>query len=323
MYTIITKEILVFQMIFVVNTGRILVATTDNTIALWDFKKKTPECVQSLQMSKERVTEICLELQDKWLYIGTDKGNMHVLNMETFSFSGYKIDWNRLMDPAQKHHPGPIKHISVNPAESSKVLVAFETGLMTLWDLAAKKGEQRFIHTQKLGSICWHMEGKQFVSSYHDGSLVTWNIKPAAQVGEGLATRKPASIIFPHGKKDKETGKIEPCEPIDKVIWRTDRSNYVDYFVFSGGLQRDVTGVPPSITFMRGKSTTVLELEHNVLDFLLATDSPYTNDYQDPRAIIAMLSNDVVAIDCKSAGYPCFKNPYAMDFNDSPVTTCR
>ena len=29
------------------------------------------------------------------------------------------------------------------------------------------------------------MEGKQFVSSYNDGSLVTWNIKPVAQVGEG------------------------------------------------------------------------------------------------------------------------------------------
>ena len=47
--------------------------------------------------------------------------------------------------------------------------------------------------------------------------------------------------------------KVEPCEPIEKVLWRVDRSNYVDYFVFSGGLSVDVTGVPPSITFMRGK----------------------------------------------------------------------
>jgi hypothetical protein len=46
--------------------------------------------------------------------------------------------------------------------------------------------------------------------------------------------------------------QVEPCEPIEKVLWRVDRSNYVDYFVFSGGLSIDVTGVPPSITFMRG-----------------------------------------------------------------------
>lgn len=167
------------------------------------------------------------------------------------------------------------------------------------------------------------MEGKQFICSHADGSLVTWTLKPANQAGEGLASKTPTSIIFPHGKKDKETGKVDPCEAIEKVLWRVDRNNYQDYYVFSGGLAMDVTGVPPSITIMKGKSTTVLELEHNVLDFLLATDSPYNNDYQEPKAIIGMLTNDVVAIDCKSPGYPCFKNPYAMDFNDSPVTCCK
>ena len=52
------------------------------------------------------------------------------------------------------------------------------------------------------------MEGKQFVCSHADGSLVTWQLKPAAQAGEGLASKSPVSIIFPHGKKDKETGKV-------------------------------------------------------------------------------------------------------------------
>ena len=40
----------------------------------------------------------------------------------------------------------------------------------------------------------------------------------------------------------------------------------------------------------------MLELEHNVLDFLVATDTPYVNDYQDPKSILAMLTNDIVAI---------------------------
>ena len=44
---------------------------------------------------------------------------------------------------------------------------------------------------------------------------------------------------------------------------------------------------------------------------------------QEPKAIIGMLTSDIVAIDCKSPAYPCFKNPYAMDFNDSPVTCCH
>ena len=45
--------------------------------------------------------------------------------------------------------------------------------------------------------------------------------------------------------------------------------------------------------------------------------------FKDPEAIIVMLNHDLVAIDCKSPGYPCFKNPYAMDLNDSPVTCCE
>ena len=35
----------------------------------------------------------------------------------------------------------------------------------------------------------------------------------------------------------------------------------------------------------------MLELEHNVMDFLLATDTPYINDYQEPKAIIGKQNN--------------------------------
>ena len=102
------KDPAVFQIIFVVNTGTLLTACTDNTINLWNFKKKTPELAQSLKLTKEDVTVMCLEFQDKWLYIGTNKGNVHILNMENFVLSGYKIDWNKLMDLTQKNHPGKL-----------------------------------------------------------------------------------------------------------------------------------------------------------------------------------------------------------------------
>jgi len=159
------------------------------------------------------------------------------------------------------------------------------------------------------------MEGRQFVCSHGDGSLVTWNVKPT--------NAKPTSVIFPHGKKNKEGSKMEQCDPIKKVVWGVGRNSGDSYFVLSGRLPTDVTGVTPSITFMQGKSTTLLEMEYCVLDFVVATDSPYSSDYQEPESIIAMLSNDLVAIDCKSPGYPCFNNPYAMDLNESPVTCCR
>ena len=89
--------------------------------------------------------------------------------------------------------------------------------------------------------------------------------------------------------------------------------------VFSGGLPEDITGAQPAITLMHGKNTTVLEMEFCVLDFATLTDSPYRSDQTDPQSILVLLTNDLVAIDCKSTGLPSFENPYAMDLQ---VTVC-
>ena len=89
-----------------------------------------------------------------------------------------------------------------------------------------------FLIRVKVYSVSWHMEGRQFVTSCGDGSLVTWAVtgKPVPQ--QSAAHNKPVSVIYPHGKKSKDTGKMEPCDPIEKVIWGVSRSNYEPYFVF-------------------------------------------------------------------------------------------
>jgi syntaxin-binding protein 5 len=199
------------QIEFLHNGGSLVTACTDDTLNLWDFKKRTPELVQTLQLSKEHITTFCMEFQDKWLYFGTEKGNTLVMNMELFTLSGYQIAWNKGMDPLKTTHPGAVTAISVNPADSSKILIGYATGLVTLWDLPTKKGEQRYSYNYQIYSICWHMEGRQFVCSYGDGALVTWNVKLAA------GPNKPQSVIYPHGKKNKETNKVEKCDPIEKV----------------------------------------------------------------------------------------------------------
>jgi syntaxin-binding protein 5 len=218
----------VLQILFIVNTGKLITACTDDSINLWDIRKKEPELVQSLMMKKERLTVMSLEFQDKWLYLGTERGNVYIMNVETFSLSGYSVSWNKCIDPLQKNHPGAVACINVNPTDPGKLLIGFGTGLICLWDLALKKAEQRYIHNQRLCSFSWHMEGRQFVCSYGDGSLLTWNIKPQVN-------NKPQSVQFVHGKRNKETGKMEPCEAIEKVVWNVNRTSGESFFVFSGG----------------------------------------------------------------------------------------
>ncbi|XP_018307499.1 syntaxin-binding protein 5 isoform X1 [Mycetomoellerius zeteki] len=299
----------VLRLQFLINEGALVSATEDDTLHLWNFRQKIPQVVHSLKFQRDRITCIHLPLQSKWLYIGTDRGNIHILHIETFVLSGYVINWNKAIEVSRKTHPGAVVHLSDNPLDLSKMLIGYSSGQVVLWDLKTKIADYRCQTDDLLTSITWHHEGKQFMCSHSDGSLSTWTIRQL----------KP-SITFPHAKFTKD-GEPERCKAIQKVEWKLSRSGEA-YVIFSGGLAQDTTGRTPSITVMHGKTTTVLEMEHNVVDFITLCDSPWASDFQDPYAVVVLLQNDLVVIDLLTTGFPCFENPYPMDIHESPVTCC-
>ncbi|KOC65415.1 Syntaxin-binding protein 5 [Habropoda laboriosa] len=300
----------VVQLQFLINEGALVSATADDTLHLWNFRQKIPQVVQSLKFQRERITCIHLPLQSKWLYVGTERGNIHILHIETFVLSGYVINWNKAIEISRKTHPGAVVHLSDNPLDLSKMLIGYESGQIVFWDLKTKNADYRCQSEVPLRSISWHHEGKQFMSSHTDGSLSTWTMRQL----------KPTNVTHPHAKTTKD-GEPEPCKPIQKVEWKLSRSGEA-YVIFSGGLAYDTTGRTPSITVIHGKTTTVLEMEHNVIDFITLCESPWTSDYQDPYAVVVLLQNDLVVIDLLTPGFPCFENPYPMDIHESPVTCC-
>ncbi|XP_020280074.1 syntaxin-binding protein 5 isoform X4 [Pseudomyrmex gracilis] len=300
----------VIQLQFLVNEGALVSATADDTLHLWNFRQKIPQVVQSLKFQRDRITCIHLPLQSKWLYVGTDRGNIHVLHIESFVLSGYVINWNKAIEISRKTHPGAVVHLSDNPLDLSKLLIGYTSGQIVLWDLKTKSADYRCQTDEQLKSITWHHEGKQFMSSHADGSLSTWTVRQP----------KPTNVTYPHAKSTKD-GEPEPCKPIQKVEWKLSRTGEA-YVIFSGGLAYDTTGRTPSITVIHGKTTTVLEMEHNVIDFVTLCDSPWASDFQDPYAVVVLLQNDLVVIDLLTPGFPCFENPYPMDIHESPVTCC-
>lgn len=48
--------------------------------------------------SFHRITFCHLPFQSKWLYIGTERGNVHIVNVESFMLSGYVIMWNKAIE---------------------------------------------------------------------------------------------------------------------------------------------------------------------------------------------------------------------------------
>ncbi|KAJ6215816.1 hypothetical protein RDWZM_010316 [Blomia tropicalis] len=306
-------EFAVIQIAFIINEGQLITICADDSIHMWNLRSKKLEIQQTLKFTKERITYCHLSFQSKWLYLGTERGNTYVVNIDTFSLSGYVINWNKAIELSRKTHPGCIFHLSDCPIDSNKLLIGYESGSIVLWDLRNKCADFRYAYTEGIQSMSWHSEGRQFICSHNDGSISTWNVK---------AGTKP-STIYPHSKMIATDHRPEPCNPIPKVEWRTVRNSDA-YIIFSGGMPMESNGNNSlqMLTVIHGKSTTVLEMEHDIVDFITLCDSPYEADYSDPYAIVVLLDNDLVVVDLQTPGYPCFQNPYPMDLHESPVTYC-
>ncbi|XP_065822287.1 syntaxin-binding protein 5 isoform X3 [Labrus bergylta] len=303
----------VIQLQFLINEGALVSALADDSIHLWNLRQKIPAILHSLKFNRERITYCHLPFQSKWLYIGTERGNIHIVNVESFTLSGYVIMWNKAIELSTKTHPGPVVHISDNPMDEGKLLIGFECGVVVMWDLKCKKADYRYNYDEAIHSAAWHHEGKQFVCSHSDGTLTTWNIRAPA---------KAAQIITPHGKQPKDGKKPEPCKPILKVEYKTTRAGD-PFMVLSGGLSYDTVGRRACLTVMHGKSTTVLEMDYPIVDFLTLCETPYPSDFQEPYAVVVLLEKDLVVIDLGQIGYPIFENPYPLTIHESPVTCCE
>ncbi|CAM4649384.1 unnamed protein product [Leuciscus chuanchicus] len=303
----------VIQLEFLVNEGALVSALADDSIHLWNLRQKLPAILHSLKFNRERITFCHLPFQSKWLYVGTERGNIHIVNVESFTLSGYVIMWNKAIELSSKSHPGPVVHISDNPMDEGKLLIGFECGIVVLWDLKSKKADYRYNYDEAIHSVAWHHEGKQFVCSHSDGTLTTWNVRIPA---------KPAQIITPHGKQPKDGKKPEPCKPILKVEYKTTRAGE-PFMILCGGLSYDTVGRRACLTVMHGKSTAVLEMDYSIVDFLTLCETPYPNDFQEPYAVVVLLEKDLVVIDLAQIGYPIFENPYPLSIHESPVTCCE
>uniref|UniRef100_A0A7N8XE32 Syntaxin-binding protein 5-like n=1 Tax=Mastacembelus armatus TaxID=205130 RepID=A0A7N8XE32_9TELE len=295
--------------VLTINTGALVTACADDTLHLWNLRQRRPAILHSLKFNRERITFCHLPFQSKWLYVGTERGNTHIVNIESFILSGYVIMWNKAIELSTKTHPGPVVHLSDSPKDEGKLLIGFESGTIVQWDLRGKKADFRIYYDEAIHSVSWHHEGKQFMCSHSDGSLTLWNLRN---------TSKPFQVTFPHGKIQKD-GRKESCKPILKVEYKTSR-NSEPFVIFSGGLSYDKAGRRPTLTIMHGKAITVLEMDHPIVEFMALCETPYNNEVQEPYAVVVLLEKDLIVVDLTQSNFPVFENPYPMDIHESPVT---
>uniref|UniRef100_A0A672U6P3 Syntaxin-binding protein 5-like n=1 Tax=Strigops habroptila TaxID=2489341 RepID=A0A672U6P3_STRHB len=314
----------VLQLQFLINEGALVSASADDALHLWNLRQKRPAILHSLKFNRERITYCHLPFQSKWLYVGTERGNTHIVNIESFILSGYVIMWNKAIELSTKTHPGPVVHLSDSPRDEGKLLIGYENGTVVFWDLRSKRADLRAYYDEAIHSVAWHHEGKQFMCSHSDGSLTLWNLK---------SPNRPFQTTIPHGKIQRDGKKPESCKPILKVEYKTCKNRYESFIlfsqsnllfepfvIFSGGLSYDKACRRPSLTIMHGKAITVLEMDHPIVDFLTLCETPYPNEFQEPYAVVVLLEKDLIVVDLTQSNFPIFENPYPIDIHESPVT---
>ena len=90
---------------------------------IWNFRLRG---FNKLRFTQKTLISLCvckLPLFTKWIYLGTEKGNIFVVNLETFDLSGYQIMWNQTIPKSQKVHPGPVTALEEHPVDPSKLLI--------------------------------------------------------------------------------------------------------------------------------------------------------------------------------------------------------
>ncbi|CAF3849723.1 unnamed protein product [Rotaria magnacalcarata] len=331
-------EVEIVQLVFRINEGALISACRDNFIHLWNLRQKKPVIAHSLRFFKERISRCFLPLafNSKWLLVGTQSGNVYVINLDTFTLSSYKIMWNNAIGMGKSTHPGVVIDLCQNPDDSTRLYIGFSThilspssvpvGHVVCWNLQQKTSETVYTLQEGLTSISWHSDGRQFMCSHCDGSLSVWNLR---------TTDKPVSINYPHTRISKD----EPRKfgSISKVVWSSVKNTNDTFIIFSGGMPNQTdpqqisvvnTNTPPSkpsaffLTILRGQTTNVLHMDNAIVDFHVITASPHIADAPDPLAIAVLLENDFVMIDLKSENYPLFESLHTLDLHESPVTYC-
>ncbi|RNA10956.1 syntaxin-binding 5 isoform X2, partial [Brachionus plicatilis] len=321
----------VLSMAFVTNEGALITYTEDSTLSLWNLRQKQPGVTFSKKLINERqinkyssflsfilfyfsnrATVMHLPFQSSWLYIGTEKGNTYLLNVyNNFAQSGYDIKWNNVIELTQKTKPGRVVHISEYPLDTSKLLIGFETGLIVLWNLKQKKGDMRFYGTaESLSSISWFYDGKQFISSHNNGSLIIWNSKN---------DNKPVNILHPHMN---ESDLIPKYNMVKKVCWESNK-NGDSIIIFADGLLSTDSNIKDGITIIKNNQLkTIIEMKEKIVDFLVVNNNPWSSVEvsSDPSAVVVLLENNLVVIDLKTEGYPLFQHHHQINLHDSPIT---
>ncbi|EDO48036.1 predicted protein [Nematostella vectensis] len=300
---------------FLPEQGRVISVCDDgeqNSIHLWEVNKKDGKSVLEEVKTctlegrcEARICICCLSMKTNRLLLGTEGGNIYLLDINSFELQEYVIYQDVVMQSVQedsKTNAGSVEAIQEHPNDSNKILIGYKKGLTVLWNHESCSVQQTFPNSIDLESLSWHHGGDKFISAHADGSLTEYTI-----VSDSETTGETSTPFGPF-----------PCKAITKIEWH-DNSVF-----FAGGMPRASYGDKNCISLVQGSTTQVVfDFTSRVIDFITVIPLTTVGFLAEPACLAVLCEQELVVIDLKTKeqGYPTFMKPYLTCLHSSPITT--
>ncbi|CAH0563460.1 unnamed protein product [Brassicogethes aeneus] len=318
----------VTKVIFVPDQGRVVTLCDDNSLHLWEVNKSSLVEVksQALEGKLKKISTLCLESAGNHLLLGTEGGNIYLLDIHTFTMTPDIIYQDVVMQnvpPNYKLNPGAVEVILEEPGHPNNILIGYNRGLIVLWNRSDNASLKTFVTNQQLESLCWRQD-ETFISSHIDGSYIVWDLGKPDDPVEPITTYGPF-----------------PCKPIPKIL--VGELDGRPLLAFSGGLPRASYNDRYTVSVVHEDGEHVaFDFTSKVIDFILITTKAGGEDNEEedsdgeenvqtngvsapsaggqPEALLVLTEEELVAIDLQSKDWKMMSLPYLVSLHASAVT---
>ncbi|KAL9365202.1 hypothetical protein Peur_043075 [Populus x canadensis] len=216
---------------FLQNQGILVSVSSDNEIQVWDLEQR--QIASTLQWDSN-ITAFSVIFASSYMYIGDEYGMVYVLKYDAEEVKLVPMPYHVPADVAEdasgmssrKNH----SVVGVLPQPSSqgnKVLIAYEDGLMILWDVSEDKvvlvkgnkdielkceitadSHKEIGHKlsddrsdyepleKEIAALCWaSTDGSVLAVGYVDGDILLWNLSSTASATDKHAAKSSNDVV--------------------------------------------------------------------------------------------------------------------------------
>ncbi|XP_061986682.1 uncharacterized protein LOC133705464 isoform X4 [Populus nigra] len=229
---LVSPKILPFKYLeFLQNQGILVSVSSDNEIQVWDLEQR--QIASTLQWDSN-ITAFSVIFASSYMYIGDEYGMVYVLNYDAEEVKLVPMPYHVPADVAEDASgmSSPKNHsvVGVLPQPSSqgnKVLIAYEDGLMILWDVSEDKvvlvkgnkdielkceitadAHKEIGHKlsddrsdyepleKEIAALCWaSTDGSVLAVGYVDGDILLWNLSSTASATDKHAAKSSNDVV--------------------------------------------------------------------------------------------------------------------------------